>query len=236
MSDHTTLHNVCAHCGKEFPVYPSRPDRLFCSRACYYAAHAAPLITTTCKACGKDFQIKKSYEGRYTFCSDECRNADRQPRLCGVYAIECLANGTLYIGSSVHIYRRWRGHRSKLKSGTHENPYLQKDYDLFGSDMFSYTILGYAEKSGLRDLEQIFLDGIIGRGTSYNVHPNAETALGRTFTAEQRTRVSNRNKGRIITAEHRRKLSKALKGRTFSEEHRRNLSGSKKRRPPAQLP
>jgi len=201
---------------------------MFCSRACYYAAHAAPLTTATCKTCGKVFEIKKSYEGRYTYCGDTCRDADRQPKLCGVYMIECTANGMVYIGSSVHIYRRWRNHRSKLKSGTHENPYLQTDYNQFGADNFHYIILGYASKSELSSLEQTFLDGAIGN--CYNVHPNSETPLGRTLTAEQREQVSQRNKGRVITEEHRRKLSAALKGRTFSDEHRKNISLAKKRR------
>lgn len=202
---------TCAHCGKQFSKYPSQTTRRFCSRECYNAAHVAPMTTATCKVCGKVFAIKQSYDGRYTYCGDDCRKSLNQPRVCGVYMIECLVNGMVYIGSSVHINRRWRGHRSKLNSGTHENPHLQQDYNLFGSDGFSFAILGITAKPNLTRLEQIFLDGAMARGICYNVFPNTETALGRTFSPEQRKEISRRNKGRVITDEHRRKLSVALK-------------------------
>jgi predicted GIY-YIG superfamily endonuclease len=32
----------------------------------------------------------------------------------GIYVIRCLANGKVYIGSSLDIYRRWKHHRNRL--------------------------------------------------------------------------------------------------------------------------
>lgn len=227
MDNLTTFLTNCAHCGKEFRCYLKRP-RLYCSRACYHAAHAAPLTTAICKTCGKVFEIKKSYEGRYVYCSKTCRMLSRQPRVCGVYMIKCFANGMIYIGSSTDVYRRWRSHRSKLSLGYHENPHLQKDYSTYGADSFIFCLVTNTDKSNLHRAEQFVLDNIEA-SQLYNVHPQADSAAGRKLTPEQREQVSQRNKGRIITEEHRRKLSTALTGRTFTEEHRRNISRAKRK-------
>lgn len=136
-----------------------------------------------------------------------------QPRLCAVYAIQNIANGMTYIGSTVHIYRRWRDHRSKLKNGMHENPNLQKEYDTFGVDNFTYEILELASQDTLHSLEQKYLDDTFGRNACYNIFPTANSPLLRKYTAEQKAQISQRNKGRTISEEHRRKLSIALKGR-----------------------
>ena len=45
-------------------------------------------------------------------------------KISGVYRIEI--GGKSYIGSSVNINQRWKQHRTNLKCGRHDNPYMQK--------------------------------------------------------------------------------------------------------------
>ena len=35
--------------------------------------------------------------------------------VCGIYKIENIVNGKVYIGQSIDIYNRWQNHKTKLK-------------------------------------------------------------------------------------------------------------------------
>lgn len=59
----------------------------------------------------------------------------------GVYSILCTANKMRYFGSSMRsIENRISWHKSQLKSGKHNNPELQADYDKYGKECFEYHI------------------------------------------------------------------------------------------------
>jgi GIY-YIG catalytic domain len=59
----------------------------------------------------------------------------------GVYAITHAPTNSIYIGSSRNVVSRWRGHRTKLRSGRHVNPDLQADFCRFPESEFTFTIL-----------------------------------------------------------------------------------------------
>lgn len=61
--------------------------------------------------------------------------------ICGVYEIKNKINGLFYIGSSSNIYSRWTKHKRELRKNVHSNYYLQDDWNEFGSDAFSFTII-----------------------------------------------------------------------------------------------
>lgn len=48
----------------------------------------------------------------------------------GVYKIENIQNGKVYIGSSKDIERRWKEHIKMLEEGNHHSRKLQNDYNL----------------------------------------------------------------------------------------------------------
>lgn len=55
-------------------------------------------------------------------------------KISGVYRIEI--GGKSYIGSSVNINQRWRQHRTNLKCGRHDNPYMQNAYNKYKEAKF----------------------------------------------------------------------------------------------------
>lgn len=58
----------------------------------------------------------------------------------GIYMIHCPIDGKVYIGqTAVSIKRRWSCHRSDLRKGNHDNPYLQNVYRKYKA--LSYFIL-----------------------------------------------------------------------------------------------
>lgn len=80
----------------------------------------------------------------------------------GIYYIVNNLNGKYYIGSSKHIERRFRTHKSMLSNNKHPSPYLQRSWNKHGKDNFSFVVicelLPTTDKSYINELEQYFLD------------------------------------------------------------------------------
>ncbi len=65
-------------------------------------------------------------------------------RFCDVayiYKITCNVNKKIYIGRSCFPRNRIRQHYNRLKCGKHNSDDLQSDFDLYGEDAFSFTLL-----------------------------------------------------------------------------------------------
>lgn len=60
-------------------------------------------------------------------------------KTCGVYLIHC--NDYKYVGSSMNLYRRLKRHSNDLKRGKHFNEFVQRAYNKYGRNSFSYEIL-----------------------------------------------------------------------------------------------
>lgn len=58
-----------------------------------------------------------------------------------IYLIKCEANGRGYVGRSEQPAKRINYHFASLRSGRHVNEEMQKDFNLFGRDAFTYKIL-----------------------------------------------------------------------------------------------
>lgn len=104
----------------------------------------------------------------------------------GIYKITNNIDKKYYIGSSTNIERRWAAHRSSLNKKTHVNIFLQRAWDKYGSDNFSFSIVencdGYS-KDRLLEVEQSYIDKIencynIAKFTSggdlISYHPNRD--------------------------------------------------------------
>ena len=58
----------------------------------------------------------------------------------GIYLIECVPTGKVYIGQSKTASTRLRRHQSDLLRGQHPNSWLQFDYDAFGLESFTFRV------------------------------------------------------------------------------------------------
>lgn len=125
----------------------------------------------------------------------------------GVYAIRCVTTGKAYVGSAVHLARRWRTHRAQLRRGNHHSQHLQRAWDKYGESAFVFQVIELTPKSNLIPCEQRHIDTLraCDPAVGYNMAPNAGNTLGVKLGA--------------FTQEHRDKISAALRGRTLSDEH-----------------
>jgi group I intron endonuclease len=125
----------------------------------------------------------------------------------GVYSITCLANGWVYIGSSMSIRQRWTTHKSWLRNGTHNVPRLQADYDAHGVEAFSYDLVSVVVDADARyACEQEQIDTALAAGKCYNQSPNARDNTGFRYSPEQSKRLSEAMTGIPKSAEHRANL------------------------------
>jgi group I intron endonuclease len=112
----------------------------------------------------------------------------------GIYKIENVVNGTVYIGQSSRLKTREQLHFGALRSNRHVNKYLQNAFNKYGSENFCFSVILYCENFELTRYEQAILDK---SKSVYNIC----------------LEVANSTRGVVRSIEHRNKLSKANKGK-----------------------
>lgn len=78
---------------------------------------------------------------------------------CGLYAIECIVNDRIYIGSSTDINKRIIQHKFNLSNNKHHNPDLQADWVKHGSNKFNFYSLEACDMRELRWKELVYIYG-----------------------------------------------------------------------------
>lgn len=91
--------------------------------------------------------------------------------MTGVYEILNSKNKKVYIGSSKDIERRIKDHKYKLKNGIHHNYKLQNDWNKYGEDVFSWSVLKECDLSDLFKYEKEYIDNKDSIKNGYNIAP-----------------------------------------------------------------
>lgn len=149
---------------------------------------------------------------------------------CGVYSIENIANGKVYIGSSMRVLERWKEHKRDLIAGRHQNVHLQRAWHKYGEQAFVFKMLLECAPESLLIQEQSWID-FVGKHR-YNVCPYADAPMrGRKWSAARwgkalppRTTEATRNKitaslrSRIYTQQEREKFGMQRRGKCHTSE------------------
>lgn len=163
-----------------------------------------------------------------------------------IYAIRNIANGKLYIGSTIQVPdERFLKHRSDLRHRRHSNEYLQRAWDKYGADSFQLEVV--AEGLSIKDRDAIEASYIeqfqsYADESGYNLMRPIGSHLG--HSPETRAKMSASKKGRKVpgkrfSPEGRAALSAARlgrpgpnMGRKFSAEVRAKMAEGQRRRAP----
>ena len=94
----------------------------------------------------------------------------------GVYIIKNDINNKIYIGSTkMSFLKRIWHHLSCLRNNTHKNPILQRSFNKYGEDNFSFHIIEVCEnKNDVPIREQFYLDQYFNshlRSIIFNINP-----------------------------------------------------------------
>lgn len=134
----------------------------------------------------------------------------------GIYKITNTVTGDFYIGSAVDLRRRFGEHRCALVGNRHINTHLQRSWNKYGADSFTFETVLYCDKEHLLEREQFYIDN---DKPSYNICLIAGSNLGRKFSDEVKQHMSEAHKGernywfgKHITEETKQKISEAKMG------------------------
>lgn len=108
----------------------------------------------------------------------------------GIYKIQHVLSGKVYIGSAVNLSRRFKEHRVLLKANRHHSSKLQNAWNKYGSDGFIFEILLVCEKQNLIMYEQAFIDFHDACKEGYNSAPKAGSCLGKKHSQQTKDKMS----------------------------------------------
>lgn len=132
----------------------------------------------------------------------------------GIYILVNKLNGHLYVGSSVQIYVRITKHFNDLKGNHHHSKHLQRAFNKYGIDNFTFIILEFVPNIDLLIREQFWIDNL---KPEYNSRPTAQNMLGFQHSKETKTLISQQK------IEWFKNNVNPWLGRKATEEHRENL-------------
>lgn len=122
----------------------------------------------------------------------------------GIYTIENLVNGKLYIGYTTNFGERWeKGHKVTLKRGRHVNIHLQRAWYEYGEENFKFDILEECEEQFLHSQEHYWttLLNVHNRQYGYNILPTHPYGIVR-HSEETNKKMSAQRKGKKVSKEH----------------------------------
>jgi group I intron endonuclease len=138
-------------------------------------------------------------------------------KLSGIYKIENLINGKVYIGSSSDIQQRLKNHKSDLKLNKHGNTHLQYSFNKYGEEVFSFSVIEITDKKDLifKETYYIKLYKALDRKFGYNKASNIEDTSGYKWSDESRKKLSQSKKGKPIHPNTKKALIEANKKRVY---------------------
>lgn len=146
----------------------------------------------------------------------------------GIYKIQHINTGKLYIGSAVNIEQRWGEHIRRLRRGNHHSAKLQNAWNKYGSEMFAFSVIELVDDpSKLLEREQYWIDFANAAKSGYNMTPTAGSLLGHKFTEGTKEKMSKSATGHIKSPEHRKSLSLVNTGKKMSDEARQKMREAK---------
>lgn len=155
--------------------------------------------------------------------------------ICGIYEITNTINLKKYIGQSIDVEKRLKQHKNKLSKGFHPNIYLQRSWNINGSESFKFNLLEICRIEELSEKEIAYIEKFQEINKSFNLTSGGEGSLGRVVSEETRAKLSKSSKGRKPSSETIEKIRKAnsgkknsFYGKTHSIESKKKISEAHK--------
>lgn len=76
----------------------------------------------------------------------------------GIYKITNTTDNKVYVGQSVDISNRFRGHKAMLNKGEHHCKSLQEDWERLGADAFEFETIEECHADELDILERLMIE------------------------------------------------------------------------------
>ena len=139
--------------------------------------------------------------------------------ISGIYKITNNVNGKFYIGSSQNISRRWYDHKRELRIQKHHNKYLQRAWNKYGEENFSFEIVEECKVEELSDREQLYIEKYVNSDFCYNISIDTIAPMrGKKHSEEAKRKMSESRKGLMVGPKNH------MYGKHLSDEEKKKLS------------
>ena len=114
----------------------------------------------------------------------------------GIYKIENVVNGKIYVGSAINFSNRFIRHKTALKHDNHCNEHLQRTWNKYGKENFKFEIIENCIEEKLLFREQFWIDKLEVVKKGYNMCPTAGNCLGIKRSKEHKEKCSKAKMGK----------------------------------------
>jgi len=156
----------------------------------------------------------------------------------GIYKIINVVNNKFYVGSAVDLKRRKTRHFSELRTGKHNNRYLQAAWVKYGEQAFVFVVVEeLSDDADLLAAENVWLKEHVGKDYCYNLGVDATAPMtgfggelsptwGYKHTEEAKAVIAAASTGRKQDAETIQRKIRHLIGKPKSTEVRAKISAT----------
>ena len=125
------------------------------------------IVECKCDKCNKEIKMKyidynkKSTEDGKIFCED-CEpyyiDNGNNKKFSGIYKIENLINGKVYIGQSNDVKQRWKNHKWAINQEDKGQLPLYKAFKKYGIENFSFKVINMCDEDDMNELEMFYIE------------------------------------------------------------------------------
>jgi group I intron endonuclease len=137
----------------------------------------------------------------------------------GVYRLVNLFDDKVYVGGTVHLFRRKCSHFSLLKLGKHHSDRLQAAYNIYGRRAFRFEVIQtLSPGSDIHAVEQKYIDEYrsFDPEHGYNIAPKADSTVGVPCSRKKKELIGIANTGKVRPEEAKRKCSEWTRNRNLN--------------------
>lgn len=154
-------------------------------------------------------------------------NTLKTEKISGIYKIINNINDKYYVGSSNNIYKRWKYHKQDLNRGNHRSQYLQRAWNKYGEDNFTFVVTELIILDELLlQIEQEYLN--IACQEKEKCYNSSFVAGKIEMNEITRNKISQSHKGKKLSKETKEKLRQCNLGKRLSEETKKKISDAHK--------
>ncbi len=131
--------------------------------------------------------------------------------ISGIYKIQHIASGRIYIGSSVNVYDRLKRHKTDLRRNRHHSKSLQNGYNKYGEDAFVFQLIVVCAPDDLIFYEQKIADGYKANIKPFGYCSRIAVETNRGMTFESKIVKAGEKYGRLTLIERHEKQANGKK-------------------------